>query len=71
VLVASLETSQLDVVHERDLAAVKAIIEERMAKLSREIIEAESARRAERWDIGDLLTRRVEIFAVAHALRLR
>jgi hypothetical protein len=36
------------VVHERDLAAVKAIIEERMAKLSRVIIEAESARRAER-----------------------
>jgi hypothetical protein len=71
VLVASLETSQLDVVHERDLAAVKAIIEEHMAKLSRAIIEAESTRRAERWDIGDLLTQRVEIFAVTHALRLR
>jgi hypothetical protein len=67
-LVASLETSQLDVVHERDLAAVKAIIEERMAKLSRAIIEVESAQRAGRWAIGDLLTWRAEIFTIAHAL---
>jgi hypothetical protein len=69
-LVASLETSPLDVVLERDLAAVKATIEERMAKLSCVNTEGGSAWRAKRRAIDDLLTWRAEIFAVAHALRL-
>jgi hypothetical protein len=60
----------LDVVHERDLAAVKATIEERMAKLSCVNTEGGSAWRAKRRAIDDLLTWRAEIFAVAHALRL-
>jgi hypothetical protein len=52
--VASLETSRLDVVHEHYLAAVKAIIDESMVKLSRAIIEAKSARLAAHTEGGDL-----------------